>query len=61
MTEMYRNLKLTNLERSTLEKGFLCTSCAIDFSLFKVVCTLSAFFEFQTNLKIYSGKPGKYS
>ena len=57
MMEMYRNLKLTNLERSTLEKAF-CVRL-IDFSSLKVVWTLSNFFQFQTNLKIYSGKPGK--
>ena len=55
MKEMHGILKFTNLESSTFAKGF-CVRPA-DFSLLGVIFTLLNFFRFQTNLKIYSGKP----
>ena len=55
MKEMHRILKSTNLESSAFEKGFSCTSDG--FFFIGVIFSLLNFFRFQTNLKIYSGKP----
>ena len=55
MEEMHWILKFTNLESISFEKAFLCTSDR--FSLLGVIFTLLKFFQFQTSLKIYSGKP----
>ena len=56
MKEIYRISKLTKLERSTFAKGFfLCMRPIFCYS--GIIFTLLNFFRFQTNLKIYSGKP----
>ena len=56
MKEMHRILKFTNMESSTFEKGFLCTSDRI-FFIGDIIFTWLNFFRFQKNLKVYSGKP----
>ena len=48
------NFKISNLENSTFEKGFLCTSDRFFFIGGYIYFT---FFPFQANLNIYSGKP----
>ena len=56
MKEIYRISKFTKLESSTFAKGFFVCMRPI-FCYSGIIFTLLNFFRFQTNLKIYSGKP----
>ena len=56
MKEMHRILKFTNIESGTFEKVFLRTSDRF-FFIGSYIYFTKFFFRFQTNLKIYSGKP----
>ena len=59
MKEIYRISKFTKLESSTFAKGFFVCMRPI-FCYSGIIFTLLNFFRFQTNLKIYSGKPDWY-